>query len=234
MPEAISAILLDLDGTLVDSAPELARAVNDAFAPLERRVLAVDEIRRMIGNGIPVLTRRALAATGGTPEEETAQQITDQVRRIYDTLPAPRVYDGVGDTLARWHELGLTLVICTNKPEASARRLIAALGFDRFIAALAGGDTYPNRKPHPDHLLRPLRDLGLEPDAAVMVGDSQIDGRAAHDAGIPFIAVGYGYGNEPAQALGTARVVDRFADVTDAIVQLAGERGLIFPPPRDV
>ncbi len=234
MPKAISAILLDLDGTLVDSAPELARAVNEAFAPLGRRALAVDEISQMIGDGIPVLTKRALAATGDIPEDDAAQQIIAGVRRIYDTLPAPRVYDGVGETLARWHGLGLALVICTNKSEASARRLVAALGFDRFIAALAGGDTYPNRKPHPDHLLRPLRDLGLEPDGAIMVGDSQIDARAAHDAGIPFIAVGYGYGKGPAQASGAARIVDRFADVTDAVIQFAGERGLSFPPPREV
>jgi phosphoglycolate phosphatase len=239
MPEAITAILLDLDGTLVDSAPELARAVNEAFAPLGRRELGIDEIRRMIGNGIPVLTERALAATGGVPEDlgpedVSAQEIIARVRRIYDTLPAPRVYDGVADSLARWHEMGLTLIICTNKPETSARRLVSALGFDRFIAALAGGDTYPRRKPHPDHLLRPLQDLGLGPDAAVMVGDSQIDARAAHGAGIPFIAVGYGYGFEPAQALGAVRVVERFADVIEAVVQLAEERELTFPPPREV
>ena len=238
MPKAISAILLDLDGTLVDSAPELSRAVNQAFAPLGRRALGVDEISRMIGDGIPVLTRRALAATGDVPEDHAAEQIIARVRRIYDTLPSPRVYDGVGDTLARWHGLGLALVICTNKPEGSARRLVAALGFDRFIAALAGGDTYANRKPHPDHLLRPLEDLGLGPDAAIMVGDSQIDARAAHDAGIPFIAVGYGYGygcgNGPAQELAAAPMVDRFADVTYAVAQFVGEWGLAFPPPHDV
>ena len=254
MSKAITAILLDLDGTLVDSAPELARAVNEALAPLGRRELGIDEIRGMIGNGIPVLTERALAATGGVPEDlgpedlspedlgpedgGGAQQIIDRVRRIYDTMPAPRVYDGVIDTLALWHEMGLTLIICTNKPENSARRLIAALGFDRFIAALAGGDTYPHRKPHPDHLLRPLADLGLEPGAAVMVGDSQIDAGAAHAAGIPFIAAGYGYGygygNETAQALGAARMVGRFNEVTEAVAQLAGERGLGFPPAPDV
>jgi phosphoglycolate phosphatase len=249
MDKAITAILLDLDGTLVDSAPELARAVNEAFAPLARRKLGVDEIRGMIGNGIPVLTERALAATGGVPEdlgpeglgpeelgpeEDAAQQIIARVRRIYDTMPAPRVYDGVIDTLALWHEMGLTLIICTNKPENSARQLIAALGFDRFIAALAGGDTYANRKPHPDHLLKPLQDLGLEPGAAVMVGDSQIDAGAAHGAGIPFIAVSYGYAKGTAEALGAARLVDRFTEVTEAVAQLAGERGLAFPPAPDV
>lgn len=249
MDKAITAILLDLDGTLVDSAPELARAVNEALAPLGRRKLGIDEIRGMIGNGIPVLTERALAATGGVPEElgfedlgpedlgpedDAAQQIIARVRRIYDTMPAPRVYDGVIDTLALWHEMGLTLIICTNKPENSARQLIAALGFDRFIAALAGGDTYPHRKPHPDHLLKPLQDLGLEPGAAIMVGDSQIDAGAAHAAGIPFIAVGYGYGKGTAEALGAARLVGRFNEVTEAVAQLAGERGLGFPPAPDV
>lgn len=234
MPKVLSAILLDLDGTLVDSAPELARAVNQALAPLGRRALALDEISRMIGDGIPALARRALAATGDVPGDHATEKIIARVRRIYDTLPAPRVYDGVDDTLAQWHGLGLALVICTNKSEDAARRLVAALGFHRFITALAGGDTYGNRKPHPDHLLRPLADLGLGPDAAIMVGDSQIDARAAHGAGIPFIAVGYGYGHGPAEALGAARLVACFADLTDAVIQLAGERGLAFPPPRDV
>lgn len=234
MQNAISAILLDLDGTLVDSAPELARAVNAALRAMGRGRLGIAEIRAMIGNGLPTLTIRALEATGGLPEEGAVERIVERVRRIYDTMPPPRVYDGVGDTLALWHQAGLKLVICTNKPESSARRLVAALGFDRFIDVLAGGDTYFHRKPHPDHLLRPLLELGLKPAAAVMVGDSHIDASAARDAGIPFVAVGYGYANAPAETLAAARTVDRFADVTDAVVQLAGERGLAFPLPRAV
>jgi phosphoglycolate phosphatase len=96
---------------------------------------------------------------------------------------------------------------------------------------LAGGDTYTNRKPHPDHLLLPLRDLGLAPEDAVMVGDSQIDAGAARDAGIPFIGVSYGYALEQGEALEAYRIVERFADVTGAIAELARERGLSFPPP---
>jgi phosphoglycolate phosphatase len=234
MSEALSAILLDLDGTLVDSAPELAQAVNEAFKPLGRRELGGNEIRNMIGKGIPVLTQRALAATGNMPDKDATQQIIDRVRSIYDTLPPPRVYDGVGDTLAQWHQWGLTLIICTNKPEISARRLIAALGFNRFIATLAGGDTYPKRKPHPHHLLQPLLDLGLGPGAAIMVGDSQIDARAAHDANIPFIAVSYGYDDETDLTLDAAHTVECFADITDVVIQLAEKRGFAFPPWREV
>ncbi|MDX1483774.1 MAG: phosphoglycolate phosphatase [Alphaproteobacteria bacterium] len=230
MTNAICAILLDLDGTLVDSAPELTRAVNGALETRGRRTLEENEVRDMIGNGLPVLTERALAATGKVPPESELASIIAEVRRIYDTQPPPRIFPGVAETLRHWHAAGLSLVVCTNKPEASARRLMAALGLDRFISVIAGGDTYPRRKPHPDHLLKPLADLGLSRDTAVMVGDSQIDADAARSAAIPFIAVSYGYRRGPVDGLGAACVVDRFAEVDAAIAQFARDRALAFPP----
>ncbi len=230
MPNVLSAILLDLDGTLVDSAPQLAEAVNGALRPLGRRMLALEEVRGMIGQGLPALTRAALAATGGDPGEAAFDAILGEVRAIYDRLPPPEVYDGVRESLGLWHGAGLRLVICTNKPEGSARRLLAELDLDRYIARLAGGDSYPRRKPHPDHLLRPLEDLGIDPASAVMVGDSGIDARAARDARIPFIVVTYGYSREGPEELGAAAAVDRFGDVGGAIHQVAADRGLAFPP----
>jgi phosphoglycolate phosphatase len=220
--KGISAILLDLDGTLVDSAPELAAAVNGALGPLGRRALDVAEVRTMIGNGIPVLTQRALAATGGEPPgdktgREETEAIIEEVRRLYDCQPLPAVYDGVTETLTRLHQAGHKLIICTNKPEGSARQLLAGLGLDHLLADVVGGDRLKNRKPHPDHLLKPLKALGIAPGAAVMVGDSDIDARAAKAAGIAFIAVSYGYAKLPAAELGAAAVVDHFADILDVI-----------------
>ncbi|MDH3242193.1 MAG: HAD-IA family hydrolase [Alphaproteobacteria bacterium] len=230
-----SAILLDLDGTLVDSAPELAAAVNGTLESLGRRTLSVEEVRGMIGNGLPALTLAALAATGGAPDAEATEDIICRVRTLYDRQPPPRVFDGVRETLTDWHQSGISLIVCTNKPEGSARRLMAELGLDRLIADLAGGDSYPVRKPHPGHLLRPLERLGLDPKLAVMVGDSHIDADAARDAGIPFIAVSYGYAGQRRGEMEAVSTVDRFADVTGAIAQLAERRGLAFPsPPPEV
>lgn len=230
MPNVLSAILLDLDGTLVDSAPQLTEAVNRTLAPLGRRSLALEEVQRMIGHGIPALTRAALAATGGIPEEHATEAVVERVRHIYDTLPAPRIFDGVPDALSHWHGLGLSLVVCTNKPEASARRLLAKLALSAFIAAVAGGDSYAQRKPHPDHLLRPLRALRIDPGCAVMVGDSPTDAEAARQAGIPFLAVSYGYTRPEDGPLDAARTVASFSEVPAAVRQVAAERGLTVPP----
>jgi phosphoglycolate phosphatase len=142
------------------------------------------------------------------------------------------IYDGVRETLTDLHRRGISLAICTNKPEGSARRLVSELGLDDMIALVAGGDSYPVRKPDPGHLLRPLEQLGLDRRHAVMVGDSHIDADAARDAGIPFIAVSYGYAKQGHGEMNAVCTVDRFADVSGAIAQLADGLGLAFPPPR--
>ena len=207
---------------MVDSAPELTAALNCALGPLGRRALDVAEVRTMIGNGLPALTRRALAASGGEPGREATDAVIEDVRRLYDRQPLPAVYDGVAETLARLNEAGHKLVVCTNKPEASARKMLAGLGLDHLLAAIAGGDSFSHRKPHPDHLLKPLEALGLGPEEAVMVGDSDIDAGAARAAGIPFIAVGYGYAKVPVSELDAVAVVDRFADVMAAVAGISG------------
>ena len=217
MIKNVSAILLDLDGTLVDSAPELTAAVNAALGPLGRRQLEVAEVRTMIGNGLPVLTRRALAATGGEPAEDETATVIAEARRVYDSQPLPLLFAGVAETLRRWHQAGFKLIVCTNKPEGSARRLLAGLELDHMLADIAGGDRYENRKPHPDHLLKPLEGLGIAREAAVMVGDSDIDACAAEAAGIPFIAVSYGYTKVPLESLKAAAIVDSFGDILDLI-----------------
>jgi phosphoglycolate phosphatase len=217
MIQEISAILLDLDGTLVDSAPELTHAVNGALGPMGRRTLGIDEIRTMIGNGIPVLTGRALAATGGDPGGTKTEAVIDEVRRIYDSQPLPALYDGVTETLTRLHGSGFKLVVCTNKPETSARKLLAGLGLDHLLTDIAGGDRFENRKPHPDHLLEPLKALSIGVHAAVMVGDSDVDASAAKAAGIPFIGVAYGYTKVPLTQLDAIAVVDHFADIVEII-----------------
>lgn len=229
MPNVLSALILDLDGTLVDSAPELAEAVNQALTSLGRRSLALEEVRRMIGRGLPALVGAALEATGGLPDEDATEAVIDRTRRIYDALPAPRIYDGVTETLRRWHGTGLSLVVCTNKPEASASRLLAELRLSDFIAKVAGGDTYSRRKPHRDHLLLPLAALDADPGCALMVGDSRIDAEAAKNAGIPLIAVSYGYTQPRDGPLDALRMVDRFSDLPGVVRQVAEGRGLAVP-----
>ena len=223
-PDEISAILLDLDGTLVDSAAELALALNAALGPMGRRHLAVDEVRAMIGDGVVVLTRKALAATGGVPDEAGFKAALADVRHAYDRLPASPPYPGVAATLARLKSAGYALAVCTNKPEGPARRLMGQLGLDHLIDGLAGGDSYAVKKPDPGHITALLASHGIAPSAAVMVGDSGNDALAARGAGLPFIAVAYGYCKGTVDDLAADAVVEDFTDLPDAVAHLALRR----------
>ncbi len=225
MPPALRAIVLDLDGTLVDSAAELASALNAGLAPLGRRPLAVEEVRGMIGDGIHMLTRRALEATGGIPDGAAFDDALGAVRHAYDRLPASRPYGGVPETLERLHADGWTLGVCTNKPSGPASRLLLQLGFDRWVTALAGGDTFAVKKPDPGHVTGLLDLMGTRPENAVMVGDSANDALAARAAGLPFVAVGYGYCKGPVGTLGADMVIGDFPALPDALARLAARTG---------
>ncbi len=220
MTGPFTAIVLDLDGTLVDSARELARAVNAGLTPLGRRAVAEREIHAMIGDGIAMLTRRALAATGDVPEGAAFDAVLADVRRVYDVLPPSPPYPGVPETLARLHDAGVALGVCTNKPEGPARRLLAQLGFDRWIGTLAGGDTFPVKKPDPGHVRELLARMGTDPARAAMVGDSANDAEAARGAGLAFVAVSYGYCKGPVTGLAADAVLERFSDLPAALAGL--------------
>lgn len=220
MAHRFSAIVLDLDGTLVDSAPELAFALNAALVPMGRRAVHAAEVRGMIGDGVAVLTRRALAATGAVPGGGAFDDVLAAVRAAYDHVPASPLYPGVDETLHALHDAGYRIAVCTNKPERPARRLMGQLGLDHLIDALAGGDTYAVKKPDPGHVRGLLQALETEPGAAVMVGDSGNDARAARGAGTRFIAVSYGYCKGAVAELGADAVIDAFDALPDAINSL--------------
>jgi phosphoglycolate phosphatase len=220
MPTRIRTIVLDLDGTLVDSAADLAQALNAALDPIGRRRVTTDEVRDMIGDGIVVLTRRALDATGKIPDGADFDAVLAEVRRAYDVLPPSPPYPGVTETLRMLKAEGFKLAICTNKPEGPARRLMGQLGFDDMIDALAGGDTYAVKKPDAGHVEGLLEALGTSAHEAVMVGDSANDTRAAQGAGVKFIGVSYGYCTESLAALGANAVIENFKDLPKAIAGL--------------
>jgi phosphoglycolate phosphatase len=220
MPSRIRTIILDLDGTLVDSAADLAQALNAALDLIDRRRVTIDEVRDMIGDGIIMLTRRALGATGNIPDGADFDAVLADVRRAYDVLPPSPPYSGVTETLRMLKAEGLRLAICTNKPEGPARRLMRQLGFDDMIDALAGGDTYAVKKPDAGHIEGLLMALDTSAHEAVMVGDSANDARAAQGAGVKFIAVSYGYGIESMSELGANAVIENFKDLPQAIAAL--------------
>jgi len=217
-------LAFDFDGTLIDSAPEIGSALNEFLA--ERRLPAVTDaqVRAFIGDGAPRLVERALRAGGVEPDPGLLRDATARYLAIYETVPPDPhcIYPGVPETLAALRAAGHRLGLCTNKPAQASRIVLAALGLDGFFEAVAGGDSAPVRKPDPGHLLWLLERLGATPAGSAMVGDNANDVAAARGAGVPVVAVSYGYPRMAPADLGADLLIDRFADLPAALERLAG------------
>jgi phosphoglycolate phosphatase len=184
------AVVFDLDGTLIDSAPDIRTALNRTLALHELAPLGADEIKSMIGDGAKVLVERGFAARGRTAtaaDQDTF--LTDyEANSAVETVP----YPGMVEALAALQRQGHKMAVCTNKPAGAARAILAALGLEDFFAVVTGGDSTPFRKPDPRHLAAALDALGTAD--AVMVGDHHNDMAAARGMEIPAIFVSWGYG----------------------------------------
>ncbi len=214
------AVIFDLDGTLIDSAPDIADAINMVMAEFGRQALTEGAVRDMVGNGWAGLLERAMTLTGGMPEE-AASAIEDRFRRFY--LPRSTrlssLYPGVAGTIDALRRDGTAIGVCTNKRQAGADHVVAAFGLEEAIGAVVGGDTGV-MKPDPAHLAIVLDRLDVAATDAVMVGDSHADVAAAHGAGMPCVVVSYGYAGVPPASLGADRMIDRMADLVPALAGL--------------
>ncbi|HEV8392519.1 MAG TPA: phosphoglycolate phosphatase [Dongiaceae bacterium] len=211
-----NTLVFDLDGTLVDSAPDIAAAVNALFAELGLPAVDLALVRSMIGDGAPVLLGRALAHVGAA---QTAADLMPRYSVHYaeNAVNLTVLYPQVVETLTSLHEAGYRLGVCTNKPIGPTRAVLAAFGLDAMMGAVIGGDSLPQRKPEPEPLLSVIRTLGGTPDSAVMIGDSAVDIACAEAAGVPAIIIPSGYGMTPPQAKITAA---GFADLARVIDEL--------------
>jgi len=223
LPAPLTAVVFDLDGTLVDTAPDLQAHVNAVLGELGRPDLELEDVRRMVGDGARTLLRRGLEASGGVPEGVDLDLLYRRFLKRYTADPARRstVNEGVAPVLGALAARSVRLGICTNKAQAPTDRLLAALGLDRLFEAVVGGDAVPAKKPDAGHLAAVLERLGAHPARAAMVGDSGHDVAAARALGMPCILVSFGYTPVPARALGADRVIDRFADLPAALESLA-------------
>lgn len=209
----LKAIIFDLDGTLVDSVRDLREAVNALLAEEGLRQLSLDEVKSMIGDGAAKLVERALSATGGDLSRLSA--LVARFLQIYeaDATRNTEAYPGVVETLAGLRQLGLPLAVVTNKPYGATIDILETLGLRAYFDAVIGGDTLPERKPHPAPILAALSHLGIEPEAALMVGDNYHDVQAAQAAGVRAVAVTYGYSHKPHAELGAERLIDAMPEL---------------------
>jgi len=194
----ISAVAIDLDGTLLDSAPDLAAAANRTLRSLGARALPEARIRSMIGDGIDRLLQRCLDAAGiADPDPAERAQRTRMMRAFYrdDLFARGSIYPGVVEALKRWQGSGMTLACVTNKASELTLPLLREAGLEHYFERVYCADLPEQRKPAPAMLLAFMRDCAVNAASCVMIGDSSHDVMAARAAGVRAIAVTYGYGD---------------------------------------
>ena len=208
-------LVLDLDGTLVDTVPDLNAALNRLMASRGLAGFDFPGTAAMVGDGVARLVEKAFSAHGHVPDA-TAVADFSQDYAAHAAVDS-RLFPGVMQTLHDLSGEGWRLAVCTNKPEGAARHLLEALGLTPLMAAVGGGDSFPTRKPDPAHLLATLAAAGGKAERAMMVGDHANDVAAAMGAGLPCIFAAWGYG-PPAMAAGAVAVARDVADMA-AIAQ---------------
>jgi phosphoglycolate phosphatase len=224
MNEHVDAVLLDFDGTLVDTAPDFIAALNRLLDEMGHDPVDFASFRQLAGEGAKRLLLRALAAGGQSLDEDAVMPFVRRLIDYYYEVQTERAqpFPAVVETLEAFRGAGVSLAVCTNKTDVSTRRLLSHFEIDHLFEAVLAGDRVTNKKPHPDHLHEALAIMGATPGRAVMVGDGAADIDAARGAGVAAVAVAYGYSPVPVETLGADRIIERFAQLPDAIRQIFG------------
>jgi phosphoglycolate phosphatase len=203
-------MVFDLDGTLVDSAPDIAAAVNRLLAGRALPALSQPQVAAMVGDGLHKLMERAFAAVGAVPDARAADEYMNDYER--HVLVETTLFPGIVAALDALAADGWRLAVCTNKPARAAQLLLEGLGIASRMAAIGGGDSFPTRKPDPDHLAATIQAAGGNPARAIMVGDHRNDVQAASGCAMPCIFAGWGYG-PPEMSTAAAAVAATPADL---------------------
>ncbi len=221
--ERFDAVLFDLDGTLIETAPDLCGALNHTLAQAGRAGVELGQVRHMIGDGARVMLRLGLEATGEAPSDGDIEQWFNVLLDYYWDHVADEsfAFPGVLHALESLAAAGLKLAVCTNKPHALSNRLFEKLEMAHHFDAVLGGDSLAVRKPDAGHILGTLEAIGVPASRAVMIGDSANDLNAARNAGIPVVLVTFGYTTTPVQELGADALIDHFDQLPAALNKLA-------------
>jgi len=223
---ADATIVFDLDGTLVDTAPDLVRALNETMDLEGLPRVKLETARQLISYGARVLIERASALHGVTFSASRLDQLTAEFVAFYaaDIARESRPYDGVLDALDTLAGLGAKLAVCTNKRTALSVQLLDALQMSERFSAIVGADAISDRKPHPDHYRAAVARAGGVVRRSVMVGDSAADVASARGAGAPVCVVSFGYSDVGAERLGADVLLHRFSELAPACRRLLAAR----------
>lgn len=222
MTATAPTIVFDLDGTLVDTYPDLIGTLSWLLESEGLEGIDFDEARKLIGHGMRPMVEKALKLKGRGQSQAEVDEVFARYIAVYETRLTrdSRPFPGMIEALDRLAGEGMVLAVCTNKVQRLARQLLEELDMARRFAVIAGADTYAVRKPDPGHILMTLRDAGGNPARAVMVGDSDTDIRAAQAAGVPVIAYSGGYTAVPLASLDPTVIIDHYDDLVATVGRL--------------
>lgn len=216
----LKSIIFDLDGTLINSIPDVRLALNHTLTIYGQPEIEHDEIVKLIGDGIHPLITKAFAKTNVVLKTAEINKAISHYLDYYKSNPvvATNIYPDVVNTLQQFKENGLELGICTNKPSIMTKIILEKLNLKHFFTAIISGDEMSHAKPHPDHIQEILRQMNVINLPSVMVGDSIIDKLSAENANIPFIGVSYGYGGNQ---LNSDMMINHFSELPAALYYLS-------------
>jgi phosphoglycolate phosphatase len=219
-------IVFDLDGTLIDTAPDLIDTLNTILTRHDVAPVAFEEARTMIGAGVKPLLQRALTSKGKELPAQEIDRLFAEYLEVYATHIADRSrpFPGLEAALDSLAEQSCRLAVCTNKLEWLSVKLLKELHLAPRFAAICGQDTFTMRKPDPDMLRLTISRAGGDTGHAVMVGDSMTDVATARAAGIPVVAVDFGYTETPPAELGADRLISHFDALPAAVTELISPR----------
>lgn len=220
------ALIFDLDGTLVDTAPDLLGALNAVLVRAGRRPVTRADLRHLVGHGAHTMVREALAITGGPLDDaQSIRLVIDCVTYYRDHIAdESRPFPGVEATLERFREAGARLGVLTNKPEELTVPLLDALDLRRFFAVVHGAGRFSYSKPDARVFHHVVDELGGPGAGAIMIGDSTTDYLTARAAGVPVILVTYGYTPDPAESLGADAVTDDFSRLPELVEEILARK----------
>lgn len=222
-----AAVIWDLDGTLIDSAADIARSLNRLFAEFGLPSLTEDRVRGLIGEGVATLIERALdAVTERLRDLPASEELVARFLALYteDAGRSTRLYPGAREALQQLGNSGIRHAICTNKPERITKKILSDLDVGRYFEIVIGGDTLARRKPDPLPLKAALAGLDVLSGEALMIGDSAIDVATARAAGVMIGVVAFGYARVPVASLDADFVVSDLASLPATVAALRDER----------
>jgi len=213
-------VIFDLDGTLIDTAPDLIDSLNYTVEAVDMAPFTFEDITHLVGQGVRVMIRRAFELRELALDQATEDRLFDRYMEHYKAgMPGrSKPYAGVIDCMDRLSAAGMKLAVCTNKIEPLAFPLMEGLGLLERFEVMTCGDTFPVRKPDAGHILGTIERAGGDPAMTVMIGDSISDIRAAQNAGIPSVAVTFGYSDVAVETLNPSHIISGYDQLTVELV----------------